>query len=201
MEDEGEPETKSKAGENFQPMRGNLWVDPTKKDWVWNLELKEKESKWASLPWQERLTKGGCAVPPEFEEKLKELTAKTMKMSFEELCEVERELPAGHDAEFWQQLSDEYWEEASKEIDQLLEKYEMLDAEVEYVENEKKAIDAMFPGDDTWLWEVNRRRRYWQATNQVDEGDWDPDTGEKVEPTEAGEAAESAPADMGEPQK
>lgn len=173
-------ERKSAAGENFYPLRGHLWVDPRKKDWVWNLELKEKETQWASLPWQERLTKGSCVVPPEFEEKLKELTSRTMNMSFDELCQVEREVNFKEgDEAFWQNLSDEYWEEASKEIDQLLEKYEALDAEIEMIEKEKQAIDAMFPGDDTWLWEINRRRRYWQATNQIDgTDDWDPDTGE-----------------------
>lgn len=144
-------------------------------DWVQKLE--DDDSRWNSLPWEERLKKGGATVPPEFEAEVERIANAAMEMSADELEEeMERIQPEGYvdtgdetdvrSNAFWEKLNKEYWEEASKDIDEIFEFYEDVQYEKKKLLKERQLIHDMFPGDDDWLWEVHRRRLYWKKTQQ-----------------------------------
>ena len=67
---------------------------------------------------------------------------------------------------FWDRINSEFWEEASKDIDYLLELYEDIDHERAEIQREKKLLDDMYPGGGEWLEEVTKRRLYYRDKNK-----------------------------------
>ena len=71
---------------------------------------------------------------------------------------------------FWKKIDDEYWDEATKDISELVELHKDYDAEIQDIMDRKKAMDDIvppFPGN-SWDWEVHRRRKYYDKLAESD---------------------------------
>lgn len=154
--------------------RGHVPLNYHRLEWIRSLE--DDDSAWSAVPYQERLKNGGATVPPEYAAEVERIAEATKKMSFEELREETKRAPgtfkdngdvndARSDA-FWDRINEEFWAEATKDVDYLFELYEDLDEERENIRREKKLMDDMFPGGEDWLHEVERRRMYYNKKNE-----------------------------------